>query len=116
MKYLLLVVFAFILTNCASKPWKKFSIDANPDKTCWTGSEAGYEVYVWDCHNSEHIVVYQWQASLYSFPSKMEKVSCGEKTKFEKEFSIEQYPKGVCKKKAAPWRTKGGQDGQETGS
>lgn len=98
-----LIFISFLcFSGCAQAPWKKFAINQFPDSTCWTGSEAGYEIYAWECFNGEHFIVYQWQTGLFSYPSKIEKTKCGALTPFE----IRKAMVGLsrkCIKEARPW-------------
>ncbi|WP_207796155.1 hypothetical protein [Leptospira ellisii] len=49
----------------------------------------GYEIFLWNCHEGERILVYRWEPEMpfADFnPYHKEKSDCGEITEFEKKF------------------------------
>lgn len=101
------LIITILITACATAPWKNHKISTQPDVSCWTGSEAGYELYIWNCLNNEHVVVYQWQAGLYTYPSQIEKTQCGKQTEFEDNMHFKEGKSPTCKHEAKTWNSSG---------
>ena len=101
----LIIAAAMNIAGCASRSWIKYPVDREPDFSCQTGGEAGYDVYIWDCLNQEHVVVYQWQAGLYRWWSaKVEKVPCRQLTEFEKRMGIGDRVSRRCDSQPQLWK------------
>lgn len=54
-----------------------------PDDGFQTGSIYGYDVYVWNCLQGKHIVLYKYSAEMTSGPYIREEANCGEQTPIE---------------------------------
>lgn len=58
------ILVALIAAGCCSDPWRVYPEHTAPDRTCSTGSVAGYDVYIWDCLRGQHVVVAQWSGEM----------------------------------------------------
>lgn len=96
-----------IITGCALRPWEKFSELANspPDSSCQTGNVSGYDIWIWECHNGERIVVYQVSSEMSRGEASVEKVACNKNTPFELEHNLKKHPNGECRREL-PWNPK----------
>ena len=76
-------VVLFLFSSCSfNKPFVAADLP-NPDRAFQTGTVAGYNVYVWECYQNKHIVVYNATAEFYSGPFKREESMCGTLTPIE---------------------------------
>lgn len=99
-------VFIFLTlfcTSCASPPWVKHQMDAMPDISCQTGSETGYNIYIWNCFKNKKNVIFQKSAGLYSFTAQKQLAECGTETDFEKEIEFSSKRNEICRKKPPEW-------------
>lgn len=73
----------FLFTACSfNKPLVAGDLPT-PDRAFQTGTVAGYNVYIWDCFQNKHIVVYNATGEMYSGPYKREESACGTMTPME---------------------------------
>lgn len=100
-KYLVLI----FLSSCAASPWVKYPMKVKPDRSCYTGSEAGSVAYTWECYEGERVVIYQNQSGFYTWPAQKETVACGSLTEIEKVKKFFPSPDGACWKLALPYRS-----------
>ncbi|MFC1669316.1 hypothetical protein ACFL20_02930 [Spirochaetota bacterium] len=84
-KCLLFIIFIF-LTGCCSKPWKKYHGLSKPDISFRTGSDGGYDIYVWKCRNKKRIAIYKFTASFTCKEPQKEESPCGTLTPIENKF------------------------------
>lgn len=78
-----LAAFVFLSTSCS---FNKYTIAAGlpaPDRGFQTGTVAGYNVYVWNCYQNKHIVIYNWTGEMYSAAYQREESACGTMTPTE---------------------------------
>lgn len=94
---------ALLFSGCATAPWVKHQMGVMPDISCQTGSEAGYNIYIWNCYKNRKNVIYQKSAGLYSFPAQKQIVECGAETDFEKEIELSSKSAEICKRKPPEW-------------
>ncbi len=105
-KQFTLIISLLMLSNCASAPWKSYPMSQSPDFSCVTGSEAGYDVYVWKCLDGKRVVISQKCAGLYGCHStKKEVVACGAKTKREELHFMREPSYPNCQNKPILWQT-----------
>jgi hypothetical protein len=84
------IAAALVLLGCTAKPWDVHPIPVAPDRTCRTGSDAGYDVWIWECHQDRKTVVRQFCGGLIGCKdAEREDVACGEVTTFEREIAAE---------------------------
>ena len=86
--FVLLVVI--LLTSCSSN---RDSIAAGlpaPDTGFYTGTVAGYNVFIWECYQGKRIVVFKTSAEMTSSDYKRQESPCGETTAIEKQLETEQ--------------------------
>lgn len=73
----------FLLTSCSfNKPLVASDLP-KPDRAFQTGTVAGANVYVWDCFQNKHVVVYNETSEFRSGPYKREESACGTLTPME---------------------------------
>lgn len=73
----------FLLTSCSfNKPLVASDLP-KPDKAFQTGTAAGANVYVWDCFQNKHVVVYNETSEFRSGPYMREESACGTLTPTE---------------------------------
>lgn len=94
---------ALLVTSCASPPWVKHQMDVMPDISCKTGSEAGYNIYIWKCFKDKKNVIFQKSAGLYSLPAQKQIAECAGETDFEKKILFSSRDTEICKRKAPEW-------------
>ncbi len=94
--------FALLVTSCATRPWVKHPMDEMPDVSCQTGSEAGYDIYIWKCFKNKKNVIFQKSAGLYSFPAQKQIAECAGETDFEKEIEFSSRNTEICNKRKPP--------------
>ncbi|HXH75051.1 MAG TPA: hypothetical protein VNJ08_08805 [Bacteriovoracaceae bacterium] len=92
----------FLLSGCAAWAWKKYDIPVQPDYSCQTGLASGYDIWVWNCYNNQHIVVYQATSEMSRREGKKQTVPCGELTKIEEELKLINESSEVCNKNHRP--------------
>jgi len=82
---------AAFVTGCwQQSAWDRHPIPSPPDHTCRTGSDGGFDVYLWDCEQGSHTVVYQWCAGLSGCKeAQKETAACGSLTAFEQSHSAD---------------------------
>lgn len=98
------LIMILALCGCASA-WKKHPIPTQPDYSCSTTGAAGYDYYIWDCLNNEHVVVYQFFGEFFvTSAAEIEKVKCGELTAFEQNIKVREQGRNTCKRPAQPWQ------------
>ena len=73
------------LPGCCSSPWAKFPMSVKPDRSCRTGSASGYDVYVWNCLENQHVAIYKYSAEMSCAEPKKEVAACGESTPIEEQ-------------------------------
>ena len=82
-------VLAFLFTACS---FNKYVIAAGlptPDRGYQTGSIYGYDVYIWECYQSKHIVVWRTSAEMSAGPFTREETACGATTPIEEKLVTE---------------------------
>jgi hypothetical protein len=85
------LVWLGTLGGCCERAWNAYPMDAEPDWQCRTGTEAGYDLYGWDCTTDpddgeeRHVVVYAWTASFSCKKAEKETAACGELTQIEED-------------------------------
>ncbi len=76
-----------LLTACTDDPWTKYPMPSPPDKQCRTGHEAGYSLYIWECHEDQRIVILQYGTFLMRREPEKQTSTCGEKTSIERKLA-----------------------------
>lgn len=84
------------LSGCAAWAWNKYKIPVQPNYSCQTGMTSGYEIWVWNCYDNKHIVIYQASAEFNRREAEREIVPCGQKTKFEQKLALEGPSSKIC--------------------
>ncbi len=80
----------FLFTSCSfNKPLVAGGLP-NPDRAFQTGTVAGYNVYIWDCFQNKHIVVYNFTGEMYSAAFEREESVCGAMTPMEEKLLPEK--------------------------
>lgn len=76
------------LIACGGPPWSVAGApDAPPDRQFRTGVEAGLDVYVWECHKGERIVVFQHGSACFGTrPPVLTRGPCGAPLAVESQF------------------------------
>jgi hypothetical protein len=98
------VLVLVVLFACGGNPWRvKDAPNVPPDEQFRTGTEAGEDVYVWQCYEGSRIVVSQWGSACYGSRAPiMEKGACGAPLPVES-----KYPSEVRKELLPPQRWPG---------
>lgn len=87
---LCLGALVFLFTSCSfNKPLVAAGLP-NPDRAFQTGTVAGYNVYIWDCYQNKHIVVYNFSGEMYSAAYERQESECGTMTPMEAELLPEK--------------------------
>ncbi|HZQ07101.1 MAG TPA: hypothetical protein VFD70_11015 [Anaerolineae bacterium] len=77
------LVLGFFLTSCS---FNKHIVAAglpNPDRAFQTGTVYGVDVFIWDCYQSKHIVLYRESSEMRVGPYMRQEVACGEQAPIE---------------------------------
>ncbi len=77
------LVLGFFLTSCS---FNKYIVAAglpNPDRAFQTGTVYGYDVFIWDCYQNKHIVLYRESSEMRAGPFIRQEVACGEQAPIE---------------------------------
>ena len=64
----------------------------SPDRQCRTGTEAGYDVYIWECIGGERVVLSSYSSPISCSQPVEEKVACGKVTSIETRLGAEVGP------------------------
>jgi hypothetical protein len=100
-KWILTGVVALLLVCCggivifllSSSPLNKYVVAAGlpePDRAYQTGTIYGYNLYVWNCYQNKHIVVFHWTSEMTSHPFSREEAACGATTPIETQLAGEK--------------------------
>lgn len=82
------VLPAVLAFGCCAKPWDAHPMDSAPDEQCRVGSgAAGYDLYIWECVDNEHVVISFFSAEMSCSAPEKETVPCGELTAFEEDYA-----------------------------
>lgn len=82
-----MLLLAF-LAACCQKPWSAFPMDSPPDAQCRVGASThGYDLYVWDCVDDEHVVLGYYSAEMSCANAEKQTAACGELTEWETEYA-----------------------------
>src|SRR5881398_3483372 len=65
------------------KPWQRFPMPRPADHYCFETGVHGWEIFVWDCINGEHVVIGQYTAELMCQNPIKQVAACGAKTPLE---------------------------------
>jgi hypothetical protein len=79
-----------LLTACTTN---RDSIAAglpSPDTGFYTGTVAGYNVFIWECYQGKRIVIFKTSAEMTSSDYERQESPCGETTAIEKQLETEQ--------------------------
>jgi len=83
---LVLVLF----TSCSTNKYLVGAGLPKPDRAFQTGTVHGYDVYIWDCYQNQHIVLYHTSAEMTSGPYARQQVACGELAPIEIQLANEK--------------------------
>lgn len=65
-------------------------MDTVPDEQCRVGaSVSGYDLYIWDCVDNEHVVVSFYSSEMSCSVPEKETTACGELTELETTYAEE---------------------------
>jgi hypothetical protein len=85
-----LLTFGVLSLGRANDPSTVAAGLPDPDRAFLTGTSHGATVFIWNCYEGKHIVVYHYSAELYAEPYKREEAGCGELTPIETSLADEQ--------------------------
>lgn len=77
------LLLAILLSSCGLN---KFNIAAglpDPDTAYMTGTVAGHNLYIWECYQGKHIVIYQEAGEMWASLYTREEAVCGSPTAIE---------------------------------
>ena len=73
-----------LLAGCCQRPWQKFEMADPPDAECRVGeSTHGYDLYLWECVEGEHVVLGFYSAEMSCADAEKQSAACGELTEWE---------------------------------
>jgi hypothetical protein len=79
-----------VASGCAPKAWKTHPMSTPPDRSCRTGSDAGHDVWIWECQDGEHTVIWQFCGGLVGCrEAERQDVPCDTTTPYEEEHADE---------------------------
>jgi hypothetical protein len=82
------VLALLVASGCCSDAWSAFPMSVMPDRSCSTGEVHGYDVYIWDCLEGEHIVVAKYSSEMACRSPVRERAPCGAATPLEAELKL----------------------------
>ncbi len=63
-------------------------MDTTPDSQCRVGASThGYDLYIWDCVDDEHVVISFYSAEMTCSTPEKETTACGELTELETQYA-----------------------------
>jgi hypothetical protein len=83
-------VGASIFTACTSNKYIAAAGLPPPDSGFQTGTIYGYDVWLWDCFQNQHIAVYRYSAEMTAGLYERQQVPCGELTPIELQVANEE--------------------------
>ncbi len=96
MKPAWVLALGLLLTACEPDPWQTFPLSVAPNQQCRTGTEQGYDVYVWHCHQGQRIAIFRRCSALLGCdPTERQSVSCGSTTPIERELKLTDHCEAV---------------------
>ncbi len=63
-----------------------------PDRGLLFREEADEQVFIWDCYNGKHIVIFRLNAGFYATDYERQEVPCGFKTPKEQSIELTGFP------------------------
>jgi hypothetical protein len=81
---------AFVFTTFTSNKYIAAAGLPNPDSGYQTGTIYGYDVWVWECYQNKHIVLWRTSAEFTAGQYTREEAACGERTLIEVKLQGEQ--------------------------
>ena len=92
MKLAPLLALGLLLTGCEPDPWQSFPLSVEPDQQCRTGTEQGYDVYLWHCHQGQRTAIFRRCSALFGCNStQRQTVRCGSATPIERELKLSDH-------------------------
>jgi len=85
---MLIAACAFLACGRGGDPWREFPMSTPPDRQCRKGTEGGYDVYVWNCHDGARVVIYKYFTYLGSREPVREEVPCGGRAPIEERLKL----------------------------
>jgi len=76
------------VSGCCAEPWSAFPRKVMPDRSCSTGDVHGYDVYIWECLDSQHVVVAQYSAEMTCQAPVQQTAACGATTALESQLAL----------------------------
>jgi hypothetical protein len=90
---LLVCVAGVVIVFISSCSVNKYIVAAGlpaPDSGFQTGSIYGYDVFIWDCYQGKHIVLYHTSSEMTSGPYSRQETACGELAPIEIQLANER--------------------------
>lgn len=81
---------AILFTACTSNKYIAAMGLPDPDSGFQTGTVAGYDVWIWDCHQGKRIVVWRTSAEMTAGAYTREETTCGGQTPIELKLANEK--------------------------
>lgn len=104
-----ILLFALLaLVSCSSpkpKVWEEYPMKTAPDRTCAMGGMSPIELYIWDCQDNQHVVIYRYENHLQEMESNVQRSKCGRLTPIEEELNLDHWFKEKCAE-APTWGSK----------
>ena len=75
-----------------------------PDISCKTGDEVGQDIWMWQCLDGKHVVIWQSSFIFHRGPAHKEVSECGTSTEIEQSEDLVFWNYPDCVKPADPWR------------
>lgn len=83
-------VVVIVLSSCSVNKYVIAAGLPTPDRAYQTGSLYGYNVYIWDCYQNKHIVLYHYTSEMTSGAFSREESACGATTPIETKLAPEK--------------------------
>jgi hypothetical protein len=77
------LLLAILLTSCGLNKYDIAAGLPNPDTAYMTGTVAGHNLYIWECYQGKHIVIYQEAGEMWASLYTREESLCGSQTAIE---------------------------------
>ncbi|MFN8433648.1 MAG: hypothetical protein U0V18_06485 [Anaerolineales bacterium] len=67
----------------------------DPDTGFITGTASGYSVYIWECYQGKHIVIFNITAEFTSQDYERQESACGESASIEKQLADDKSKRDI---------------------
>lgn len=86
----IVLILMLFLSACATNRDSIAKGLPTPDSGFTTGTTTGYSVYIWDCYQAKHIVIFNITAEFTSQDYERQESTCGDVTSIEKQLADDE--------------------------